>query len=157
MDRSRKNKTGEETLLLGQAAMYLRDVSKLKWRVIAGRLGVPSVTMARFYYEKAVRIHAKKALLAAAAITKKELMILEDRERAMLAPAELSFEEVKALAKRIKTKKHLPTDMIGWVWLYHNGFGYRVPKEIREKIEEAKLPAVDPESELRTERGLRKQ
>lgn len=156
MVRSRKNKTDEEVLTLGQAAMYLRDVCKLKWRVIAGRIGVPSIPMVRFYYEKAGRIHAKQTLIAAAATIEKERLILEDREKAMLAPSELSFKKVEALAKRVKIKKYLPTDMIGWVWLYHNGFGYRVPKEIREKIEEAKLPAVDPEPGEGIERGLKK-
>jgi len=27
----------------------------------------------------------------------------------------------------------------GWVWLYENGFKRRIPVEVQEKIEEAKL------------------
>ena len=27
----------------------------------------------------------------------------------------------------------------GWLWLYENGFGHRVPEEVKEKIEDAKL------------------
>lgn len=36
----------------------------------------------------------------------------------------------------------------GYLWLYENGFGHRVPEEIRKKIEDAKLKDVFKKKEL---------
>jgi len=44
-------KPKEERLELGAKVAYLRDVKKLRWRVIAKRLGVRSVPLARVYYK----------------------------------------------------------------------------------------------------------
>jgi len=49
----------EERLKLGERAVYLRDVEKLKWRDIAERLRLFSGTHAVIYYKK-----CKAALLA---------------------------------------------------------------------------------------------
>jgi len=52
-------KSKEERLKLGERAAYLRDVDKLKWNVIAERLGLHSGMNAVYHYKK-----YKAALLA---------------------------------------------------------------------------------------------
>ena len=45
-------KSKEEQLRLGERAADLRDVERLKWRVIAERLGVNNITQTIGYYKK---------------------------------------------------------------------------------------------------------
>lgn len=96
----------EEQLRLGKRAVDLRDVERLKWRVIAERLG-NDITRIIVYYKK------YKGMLKAA----KERMNLEQIEQFSI---------------------NYGIDR-GWVWLYESGFKHRVPAEIQDKIEEAKL------------------
>ena len=135
MVRSKKYKTSEEIRALGQAAEILRDVQGLKWEVIAERIGVSNVPAARFYYEKAKAHRRWKAIEAVKAAALEESATRIEREKAMLSPAKLSFEKVVALAKKTKIS-------VGWIWLYFNGFKYRVPKDLHRKIENGRLPGV---------------
>jgi len=101
------HKSKEEQLRLGERVVDLRDIEKLKWRVIAERLGVNDITKTIYYYRK------YKAVLKAA----KERMNLEQVEQFSI--------------------KHGIDH--GWVWLYENGFKRRVPLDVQEKIENAKM------------------
>ena len=56
---------------MGERAVYLRDIDRLKWRVIAEKLAVNNITKTIFYYKK------YKAILKAA----KERMNPEQIER----------------------------------------------------------------------------
>ncbi|GAH49994.1 unnamed protein product, partial [marine sediment metagenome] len=47
-----RHKPKEEQLRLGERAVDLRDVEKLKWRVIAETLGVNNISKMIFYYKK---------------------------------------------------------------------------------------------------------
>ena len=64
------HKSKEEQLRLGERAADLRDLNRLKWRVIAEMLGVNNITKTIFYYKK------YKAILKAA----KERLNLEQIE-----------------------------------------------------------------------------
>ena len=46
------HKSKEEQLRLGERVVDLRDIEKLKWRVIAERLGVNDITKTIYYYRK---------------------------------------------------------------------------------------------------------
>jgi len=61
----------EEQLRLGEQAVDLRDLNRLKWRVIAEMLGVNNITKTIFYYKK------YKAMLKSA----KDKMNLEQIEK----------------------------------------------------------------------------
>ena len=125
-----RHKSKAERGELGARAVYLRDVQKLKWKIITERLGISSLTLTRIYYEKAKVLRGVE-----------EEAALAEKADALAVPSELSFEQVEALAERIKVS-------VGWVWLYENGFKHRVPEEIREKIEDGKLCFPVEESNL---------
>ena len=97
----------EEQLRLGERAAYLRDMERLKWRVIAERLGVNDITQTMAYYKK-----YKISLLT--------------------AKADMSLGQIEEFSRRHRIER-------GWVWLYENGFRQRVPVDVQEKIEDAKL------------------
>jgi len=102
-----RHKSKEEQLRLGERAADLRDMERLKWRVIAERLGVNDITKTIFYYKKyqAVLKGVKK---------------------------KMSLVKIEEFSRRHGIER-------GWIWLYENGFKRRVPMDIQEKIENAKL------------------
>lgn len=102
-----RHKSKEEQLRLGERAADLRDMERLKWRVIAEMLGVNNISKTIFYYKK------YQAVLKTA------------KER--MRPA-----QIEEFSSRYGIER-------GWVWLYENGFGHRVPEQVKEKIEDAKL------------------
>lgn len=100
-------KSKEERLKLGERAVYLRDVERLKWKDIAERLGLFSGTHAVIYYKK------YKAV-------------------ALAVKSEMSFRQIMEFSHQHRIEP-------GWVWLYENGFRYRVSLDVQEKIELAKM------------------
>jgi len=112
----RQWKSKKERLGLGARAVNLRDVKKLKWAVIAERLGVSSPELLRVYYNK-----YKASLLA--------------------VPLRLSLEKVEAFAEKSGFRRNTSScrTFTAWVWLYENGYRHRVPAAIQEKIEETKV------------------
>ena len=54
------------------------------------------------------------------------------KEALMIAKNRMELEQIEEFAKRFGIER-------GYVWLFENGFEHRVPEEVREKIENAKL------------------
>jgi len=54
------------------------------------------------------------------------------KEAMMIAKNRMGLEQIEEFAKRFGIER-------GYVWLYENGFRYRVPEQVKEKIENAKL------------------
>lgn len=54
------------------------------------------------------------------------------KEALVTAKNRMDLEQIEEFAKRFGIER-------GYVWLYENGFGHRVPEQVKEKIEDAKL------------------
>ncbi len=54
------------------------------------------------------------------------------KEALMIAKNRMELEQIEEFARRFGIER-------GYVWLFENGFEHRVPEEVREKIENAKL------------------
>ena len=54
------------------------------------------------------------------------------KEALIIAKNRMSLEQIEEFAKRFDIER-------GYVWLFENGFEHRVPEEVKEKIENAKL------------------
>ena len=103
----RRYRSKEEQLRLGERAAYLRDMERLKWRVIAEKLAVNNITQTMGYYKK-----YKISLLT--------------------SKAEMSVKQIEEFSRKHGIEG-------GWIWLFENGFKRRVPMEVQDKIEIAKL------------------
>ncbi|MBA7689584.1 hypothetical protein ES703_98092 [subsurface metagenome] len=54
------------------------------------------------------------------------------KEALVTAKSRMDLEQIEEFARRFGIER-------GYVWLYENGFEHRVPEEVKEKIENAKL------------------
>lgn len=108
-------KSLDERLELGERAVYLHDEQKLRWGVIASRLGLTSDMQAIIYYR------AYKVSL-------------------LVAKPGMTFRQIETFARQHKIEP-------GYLWLYENGFRKRVPMEVQEKIEDAKLSVFTSSTE----------
>lgn len=54
------------------------------------------------------------------------------KEALLIGKVRMDMEQIEEFARRTGVEA-------GWLWLYENGFGYRIPEQVKERIEDAKL------------------